>query len=191
MAGRRSRRSSRGRGKTPSKEKYRLVAEIMERRDPTSLAEMSIEALEILEDPEVDEQAKAFALGRLCMASAFVKFWRFYLPQRVEVEWAFDDWRSAEMLAEAIGRFEKVVRSTRIIDGREYPSVRVDWRFWRAMGDVFGAPVAPPDIVAENYLRQKSPRKALKRLMQDLALFSTATGTEPKLVDPSEEAEER
>ena len=191
MAGKRSRRSSRGRGKVLREEGYQLVAEVVERRDPALLMEMAAEAVEVLENPETSDDIKAFMLGRLCMAGAFVKFWRFYWPPKVELEWVFDDPRKAKMLADVIGRFENVIMSTRSIDGKEYASVRLNWQFWRAMGDVFDAPVAPPDIIAENYLRQKSPRKALKRLMQDLALFSTATGTEPKLVNPSEEAEER
>ena len=183
MAGRRSRRSSRGRGKVLREEGYELVAEVVERRDPELLAEMAAEAVEVLENPEISDDVKAFMLGRLCMAGAFVKFWRFYWPPKVELEWVFDDPRKAKMLADVIGRFEKVIMSTRSIDGKEYASVRLNWQFWRAIGDLIGAPTTPLDIVAERYLQQRSTRKAVKRLMEDLLLFSLTADADFRFAD--------
>jgi len=183
MVGRRSRRSSRGRSKILREEGYQLVAEVVERRDPALLMEMAAEAVEVLENPETSDDIKAFMLGRLCMAGAFVKFWRFYWPPKVELEWVFDDPRKAKMLADVVGEFEKVVMSTRSIDWKEYASVRLNWQFWREVGDLIGAPPSPLDVVAMRYLEQKS----MRRLMEDLLLFSVTVDADLRLADEARE----
>ncbi|MDW8022072.1 MAG: hypothetical protein RMI78_05540 [Nitrososphaerota archaeon] len=150
---------------------HQLIVEVAEYRDPELLMKNAAEAMKILENSKTDENLRAFALGRLCMSNAFVKFWRFYWPPRVELEWCFDDRRSADALAEAVGKFEKVTRATRIIDGKEYPNVRVDWRFWHALCVAVGAPIPPLDVIAANYIQQKNRRNALEQLARDLLLF--------------------
>ena len=186
MVEKRFRRSSRGRGKVPSEEDYELIVEIVEYRDPQALAEMSIEALETLEDPETDEDLKAFALGKLSMSMTLAKVWRFYIPQKVEVGWIFENLQSAEMVAEVIGRFAKVVKSTKTIGEKSFPCVFTDWAFWRRIGDVLGVPPAPVDLIAQRFIEERNPKRALKRLTEDLVLLSMITETEPTIVDVDE-----
>ncbi len=186
MARKRFKKSYRGRGKAPSEGDYVLIAEIVEHRDPAILAEMSIEALEILEDPEVGEDLKAFAWGKLSMSMAIAKVWRFYIPQKVEVGWIFENQRSAEMVAEVVGRFARVVKSTKVINGKEHPCVFTDWAFWRRMGDVVGVPPAPVDLIAQRFIEERNPQRSLERLAEDLVLLSMVTGTEPTIADIDE-----
>ena len=171
--------------------KRQLILEISSKRDPEILKELAEEAMRILEDPEADDFVKAAARGQLAMSAVVYKFWRFFMPPAVQIEFVFEHQRYSDEFAEATGKFMNVKRALRNVDGRTYPAVRVNWQQWHAMKTALGAPIDPVDLIAENFVRKKNPRKALKRLMQDLVLFSMATGTEPKLVDPSEEAEER
>jgi len=162
------------------------IVEISCRRDPEFLKELAVEAMRVLEDPEADDFVKAAARGQLAMSAVVYKFWRFFMPPEVEVEFVFENQRRADEFAEKVGKFVDARRATRIIDGRAYPSVRVDWRQWHALKVMFGGPIDPADLVAENFLREKSPRKALERLMQDMLLFSMITGTEPTIADIDE-----
>lgn len=163
-------RFSRMRGR--NEERRVLLMEISRRNDPEALMMLAEEAMRALEDPNCDELTREAMRGLLIMSSAICKYWRFYTPPSVEVEFVFDNQQYADEFAEKAGKIMKARRATRAIDGKTYPSVRVDWTHWHAMKIILGAPIEPPDIIAENFIRQKSPRKALKRLIEDIALFS-------------------
>ena len=164
-----------------------LIAEIYCMRDPEILQELAAEALDILESPEADDFARAAARGQLAMSAVVYKYWRFFMPPKVEVEFVFEHQQYANEFAEIVGKLIDARKATRIIDGRAYPSVRVDWQKWHELKLMFGGPVDPPDVIAENFVEQKNPKKALERLMQDLLLFSMITGTEPTFADIDED----
>jgi len=164
-----------------------LIAEICCMRDPEILQELAAEALDILESPEADDLVKAAARGELAMSAAVYKYWRFFMPPKVEVEFVFEHQQYANEFAEIVGKFIDARKATRIIDGRAYPSVRVDWQQWHGMKVMLGGPVDPPDIIAENFVEQKNPKKAIERLMRDLLLFSMLTRTEPSSADIDED----
>ena len=49
-----------------------------------------------------------------------------------------------------------------------------------------GGSIEPPDVIAENFIQQRNPRRALDRIMRDILLFSMITGTEPVIADIDE-----
>jgi len=164
-----------------------LIAEIYCMRDPEILQELAAEALDILENPEADDLAKSEARIQLATSAMVYKYWRFFMPPKVEVEFVFEHQQYANEFAEIVGKFIDARKATRIIDGRAYPSVRVDWQRWHELKLTFGGPVDPPDVIAENFVEQKNPKKALERLMQDLLLFSLTADADFR---PADEAEE-
>ena len=180
---RRSRKQTRSGRRVRKRE---LIAELSCKRDPEILKELAQEAMRILEDPESDDFVKAAARGQLAMSAVVYKFWRFFMPPDVEIEFVFEHRHYADEFAEKVGRFVDARRATRIIDGKAYPSVRVSWRQWHAMKIVLGGSIEPPDVIAEDFTRQRNPRRALDRLMRDILLFSTITGTEPVIADIDE-----
>jgi len=163
--------------------RHELIAEIYCKRDPEFLKELAAEALDILENPESDEFVKSAARGQLAMSAVLYKFWRFFMPPAVQIEFVFEHQRYSDEFAEATGKFMNVKRALRNVDGRTYPAVRVNWQQWHAMKTALGAPIDPVDLVAENFVQQKNPRKALERLMQDLLLFSLTAEVDFRLVD--------
>jgi len=164
-------------------EKRLLVLEVSCKRPPEVLKALAEEALSVLESPEADDLAKAAARGQLAMSAVVYKFWRFYLPPAVENQFIFESERLASEFAEAASRFFDVKKSMRNIDGRTYPAVIVDWEQWFAMKRAFGGPVDPPDVIAENYIRERNPKKALERLLEDLLLFSMTAEVDFRLAD--------
>ena len=163
-----------------------LILEVYCARSPEVLKALAEEALDVLESPEADDFAKAAARGQLAMSAVVYKFWRFYLPPAVENEFVFEHQQYASEFAEAAEKFMDVKRVPRDVNGRTYPAVRVNWEQWYAMKTAFGGPVEPPDIIAENYVRERSPKKAVERLLQDLLLFSMTAEVDFRLADEAE-----
>lgn len=124
--------------------------------------------------------------GPILLSSAFIKIWRFLWPPRVQIEFVFEQQQYADILAENLEKFTKITRSKRVINGRAYPSIRVDWEFWYSIKMAAGAPIDPPDIIAQNYLRQKNKRKALEELARDTILFMATMGIGPTFVEEDE-----
>ena len=184
---RRCRKPRKSRSRDEGEEGSTLLFEISCRRDPELLMQIAEDAMRLLEDPNADEDTKAFARGMLCMSSAFIKIWRFLWPPAVQVEFVFDQHQYADILAENVGKFVKVEKTTRVVDGKEYPSLRIDWESWHSIKTLTGAPIDPPDLLAMNYLGQKNKDKALERLMQDLLLFSLTTEVDLRFADKTEE----
>ena len=180
---RRSRKQTRSGRRVRKRE---LIAELSCKRDPEILKELAQEAMRILEDPESDDFVKAAARGQLAMSAVVYKLWRFFMPPDVEIEFVFEHQHYADEFAEKVGKFVDARRATRIIDGKAYPSVRVSWRQWHAMKIVLGGSIEPPDVIAEDFTQQRNPRRALDRIMRDILLFSTITGTEPVIADIDE-----
>ena len=179
---RRSRKLKKSRSRGEREESYTLVVEISCRRDPELLMQIAEDAMRILEGPNADEDAKIFAQGMLCMSSAFIKIWRFLWPPSVEVEFVFDQRRYADILAENVGKFVEVQRSERVVDGRKFPSIRVDWQFWNWIKTIANAPIDAPDVIAAKYVQQRNKERALEELLQDLTLFALSTGADLNFV---------
>jgi len=168
-------------------EKRLLVLEVSCKRPPEVLKALAEEALSVLESPEADDLAKAAARGQLAMSAVVYKFWRFYLPPAVENQFIFESERLASEFAEAAKNFMNVKKSMRNVDGRTYPAVTVNWEQWYSMKVSMGAPIEPVDLVAEHFIRQRNPKKALERLLQDLLLFSMTAEVDFRLADEVEE----
>ncbi|MEM2613116.1 MAG: hypothetical protein QXO15_02680 [Nitrososphaerota archaeon] len=149
----------------------RLLLELSWRRDPEALMELADEAIWIMEDSQ-DEVVEEFARGQLAMSYVICKYWLFFMPPYVEVEYVFEAQKYADEFAEKVGRFMDVEKATRTIDDREYPSVRLDWLRLNTLRETLKAPMHPLDIIAENFVKEKNPRRALKQLMRDLLLFT-------------------
>lgn len=169
--------SSSGKSWRRGKKHRRLLLEVSLLRDPEALMELADEAMKIMEHCH-DEIVEEMARGQLAMSYVVYKFWLFFMPPHVEVEYVFEVQRYADEFAEEVGKLIEVERTTRNIGGKEYPSVRLDWSRWHTLRKSFNAPADPLDLIAENFTREKNPRKALKQLMRDLLLFITATNAQ-------------
>ena len=179
---RRYRKLKKSRSRGVAGEGHTLVVEISCRRDPELLMQIAEDAMRILEDSNAGKDAKVFALGMLCMSSAFIKIWRFLWPPAVQVEFVFEQRQYADILAENVGKFTKVERSERVIEGKRFPSVRIDWEFWYSIKALADAPIDAPDIIAAKYVQQRNKERALEELLQDLTLFALSTGADINFV---------
>ncbi|MEM0275373.1 MAG: hypothetical protein QXM43_00920 [Desulfurococcaceae archaeon] len=161
-------------GSRKKRRSRRLLLELSWRRDPEALMELADEAMRVMEGSR-DEAVEEYARGQLVMSYVICKYWLFFMPPYVEVEYVFESQKYADEFAEKVGRFMDVEKATRTIDDREYPSVRLDWLRWNALRETFNAPAHPLDIIAENFVNEKNSRRAFKRLVRDLVLFAATT----------------
>ena len=158
----------------------KVVVELIEYMSPEMFKDTVREALDILEKSE-NEFMKGYAQGMLDISKTVARIWIFYWPPRVEVEWVFEDFKSAERYAEALREFTEPSTGYRKYNGRELPAVRIDWTSWYTLRTMLGGRLHPLDIVVQEYLLEKSKKKAMKNLAENMATLLLSLGEDYRL----------
>jgi len=167
-----------------------IFVEILEKKDPEALARLAEVAEELMESAR-NSTEKSFAMGVLAAATVIIKKWRFGFDKKskkpfVEVEYVFDRIDTAEAMWKSFRIIGIKARKRAVkINGRDLPAVVVDWRRHREVLTEFGLPATPLDIVAFEYIKQKSCEHAMAILAKYI-VFMTLLGT----VDRLEECEQ-